>query len=67
MELPTLAGVEAALARIRPHLPETPLLRSELLSRAFAAEASFAGGPAISAGSLTVTVQVRANFGFERE
>lgn len=36
-------------------------------SRAFAAEASFAGGPAVSAGSLTVTVQVRANFGFERE
>ena len=35
-------------------------------ARAFAvAEASFAA-PAVSAGSLTVTVRVRANFGFER-
>ena len=35
-------------------------------SRAFAAEsASFASAPAVSAGSLTVTVRVRANFGFE--
>ena len=38
MELPTLAGIEAALAGIRPHLPETPLVRSELLSQAFAAD-----------------------------
>lgn len=38
MELPTLAGIEAALANIRPHLPETPLVRSELISRAFAAD-----------------------------
>ena len=38
MELPTLGGIEAALADIRPHLPETPLVRSELLSRAFAAD-----------------------------
>lgn len=32
MELPTPEGVEAALARIRPHMPETPLVRSEFLS-----------------------------------
>ena len=38
MELPTLGGIEAALADIRPHLPETPLVRSELLSVAFAAD-----------------------------
>ncbi len=35
-------------------------------ARAFAAEAVGVGGaPAVSAGSLTVTVRVRANFGFE--
>lgn len=34
MQLPTLAGIENALQRIRPYLGETPLLRSELLSRA---------------------------------
>ena len=38
MELPTLAGIEDALTNIRPHLPETPLVQSELLSRAFEAE-----------------------------
>ena len=38
MQLPSLAGIEAALASLRPHLPETPLVRSELLSRAFDAE-----------------------------
>ena len=38
MELPSLPGIEAALANIRPHLPETPLVRSELLSRAFDAD-----------------------------
>ena len=38
MELPTPGGIEAALAGIRPHVPETPLVRSELLSRAFAAD-----------------------------
>ena len=35
---PTLAGVEAALRVIRPHMAETPLVRSEILSRAFDAE-----------------------------
>jgi len=30
---PTLRGVEAAIARIRPLVPETPLVRSEILSR----------------------------------
>ena len=38
MQLPALAGIEAALADLRPHLPETPLVRSELLSRAFDAD-----------------------------
>ena len=38
MDLPTLAGIENALQRIRPYLAETPLLRSELLSLAFSAE-----------------------------
>jgi len=38
MTLPSLAGIEDALAIVRPHLPETPLVRSELLSQAFAAE-----------------------------
>ena len=38
MDLPTLAGIENALQRIRPYLAETPLLRSELLSRALAGD-----------------------------
>ncbi|MDX1422343.1 MAG: pyridoxal-phosphate dependent enzyme [Kiloniellales bacterium] len=38
MDLPTLAGIEEAEARIRPHLPETPLVRSEILSRALGAD-----------------------------
>jgi threonine dehydratase len=32
---PTLRGVEKAMEIIRPYVPETPLLRSEILSRAF--------------------------------
>ncbi|MFO0995692.1 MAG: pyridoxal-phosphate dependent enzyme [Alphaproteobacteria bacterium] len=32
---PTLRGVEKALEMIRPHMPETPLLRSDVLSDAF--------------------------------
>ena len=36
--LPTLAGIEDALNLLRPHLAETPLVRSELLSRAMDAE-----------------------------
>lgn len=35
---PTLAGAEAALATIRLHLPESPLVRSEALSRALDAD-----------------------------
>ena len=35
---PTLAGAEAALATITDHVPETPLVRSEALSRAFDAD-----------------------------
>jgi threonine dehydratase len=38
MQRPTLSGIESALERLRPHLPETPLIRSELLSRAFNAD-----------------------------
>jgi threonine dehydratase len=38
MDLPTLAGIEDAEARLRPYLAETPLIRSELLSRALGAE-----------------------------
>ena len=38
MRLPSSTGIEDAEGRIRPYLPETPLLRSEVLSRAFAAE-----------------------------
>ena len=38
MRLPHLAGIEAARAAIRGHLPETPLVRSELLSRALRAD-----------------------------
>ena len=38
MELPTLRGIEDALGNIRPHQPETPLVRAELLSRALDAE-----------------------------
>ena len=38
MDLPTLAGIEEAEGRIRPHLAETPLLRSEILSRAMSAD-----------------------------
>ena len=38
MQLPTLAGIENALERVRPYLAETPLLRSELLSRALAGD-----------------------------
>jgi threonine dehydratase len=36
--LPTLAGVEAALKAIRPYQPETPLVRSTILSRSFRAD-----------------------------
>ena len=36
--LPTLDGIEDALNLIRPHLAETPLVRSELLSRAMGAD-----------------------------
>lgn len=38
MDLPTLAGIEEAEGRVRPHLAETPLLRSEILSRAMSAD-----------------------------
>ena len=38
MELPTPAGIEDALSIIRPHQPETPLVRAELLSRALDAD-----------------------------
>ncbi len=38
LRLPTLARIEEAEGRIRPFLPETPLVRSEILSRAFGAE-----------------------------
>jgi threonine dehydratase len=38
MKLPSLPGIEDALARVRPHLPETPLVRSELLSRGLGAD-----------------------------
>ncbi len=38
MDLPTLAGIEEAEGRIRPHLPETPLVRAEILSRALGAD-----------------------------
>jgi threonine dehydratase len=36
--LPVLAGVEAALKAIRPYQPETPLIRSTMLSHAFHAD-----------------------------
>ena len=49
-------------------LDEEYFATDPLPARAFAtAEASFGGAPAVAAGSLTITVQVRANFGFERE
>jgi threonine dehydratase len=38
VRLPELAGIEDALKRIRPYLPATPLIRSELLSRALHAD-----------------------------
>jgi threonine dehydratase len=38
LRLPNLAGVEQARTLLRAHIPETPLVRSELLSRAFATE-----------------------------
>lgn len=34
MTHPTLQGIETALANIRPHIPETPFVRSEIFSRA---------------------------------
>ena len=37
-KLPTLAGIEEALEAIRPYVGETPLVRSEMLSRALNAE-----------------------------
>lgn len=37
-ERPSLTGIEAAAAQIRPYLPETPLIRSEGLSRALRAD-----------------------------
>jgi threonine dehydratase len=38
LRLPHPTGIERARGALRPFLPETPLVRSELLSRAFAAE-----------------------------
>src|SRR5262249_49122549 len=38
LRLPNPAGVGQARALLRPHMPETPLVRSELLSRALDAE-----------------------------
>ena len=38
LALPTLAGVRKAAKAIRPDVPETPLVRSEILSRALDAE-----------------------------
>jgi threonine dehydratase len=38
LRLPHLTGIERARAGLRAYLPETPLVRSELLSRALAAE-----------------------------
>jgi threonine dehydratase len=38
LRLPHASGIERARAALRAHLPETPLVRSELLSRALAAE-----------------------------
>src|SRR5215467_829668 len=38
LRLPHVTGIEQARALIRGHIAETPLVRSELLSRAFAAE-----------------------------
>jgi threonine dehydratase len=38
MLMPTLDGIRRAAATIRPHLKPTPLLRSEILSRAFQAD-----------------------------
>jgi len=38
LRLPNSTGVEQARNLLRTHIPETPLVRSELLSRAFAAE-----------------------------
>src|SRR6476620_4938456 len=38
LRLPHPSGVDRARAAIRVHLPETPLVRSELLSRALGAE-----------------------------
>jgi threonine dehydratase len=38
LRLPHPTGIERARAMLRPHLPETPLVRSELLSRALAAD-----------------------------
>lgn len=34
MKHPRLQGIETALASIRPHIPETPFVRSEIFSRA---------------------------------
>jgi threonine dehydratase len=38
MKLPALSGIEDALRRVRAHELETPLVRSELLSRALEAD-----------------------------
>lgn len=35
MDFPSLHGIEDALGNIRPHLPPTPFVRSEIFSRAF--------------------------------
>lgn len=38
MNHPTLKGIETAAANLRAYLPETPLVRSEIFSRAFGAD-----------------------------
>jgi threonine dehydratase len=64
--LPTPEGVRAARDAIRPHLQETPLLRSELLSEALAAEVWLkveSASPVASfkaRGALTALLRARA-------
>ena len=72
MKLPTPSGVEAALENIRPYISETPLVRSEILSRGLGADVWLKNetvSPIASfklRGTLNDLIQANANGEIER-
>lgn len=71
MTHPTLHGIEDALGNIRPHIPATPLVRSEIFSRALGADVWLKNEtttPIASfklRGALNVLIRVKAKGGLK--